>query len=101
MVIYVDIDETICYSPENRDYNLSKPYYDRIEKINALYNSGHEIIYWTARGRLTNIDWYDVTKEQLKKWGAKHHKLDVKTKPFYDILICDKTISSIDELNIK
>lgn len=101
MVIYVDIDETICYSPEDRDYNLSKPYYDRIDKINSLYDSGHEIIYWTARGRLTNIDWYDVTKEQLKKWGAKHHKLDVKTKPFYDILICDKTISSIDELNIK
>ena len=100
MVIYVDIDETICFSLESRDYSLAEPYIDKIKKINILYDKGHEIIYWTARGRLTKIDWYDITKDQLNQWGAKHHKLDVTTKPFYDLLICDKTVNSIDDVNI-
>jgi hypothetical protein len=25
MIIYVDIDETICISPEDRDYSKAKP----------------------------------------------------------------------------
>jgi hypothetical protein len=67
MVIYVDIDETICFSPESRDYSLAEPYMNKIKKINILYDKGNEIIYWTARGRLTKIDWYDITKDQLDK----------------------------------
>ena len=38
MIIFVDIDETICYYEGERDYNLAKPYYTRIEKINKLYS---------------------------------------------------------------
>ena len=91
MIIYVDIDETICFTPNSRDYSLAEPYLDKIQKINNLYDQGHEIIYWTARGRVTKIDWYKVTKNQLDSWGAKYHKLDVTTKPHYDLLICDKT----------
>ena len=91
MVIYVDIDETICFTPESRDYNLAEPDLEKIKVINRLYDEGNKIIYWTARGRLTKIDWYNVTKKQLKSWGAKYHELDVETKPFYDLLICDKT----------
>ena len=40
MIYIVDIDQTICSTPvingKNR-YDLSKPYPDRIEKINKLY----------------------------------------------------------------
>ena len=48
MVIYVDIDGTICHT-NGTDYNDSKPKYDQIYKINKLYDEGNVIIYWTAR----------------------------------------------------
>ena len=71
MIIFVDIDETICYYEAERNYNLAKPYYDRIEKINKLYNEGNMIIYWTARGSLTQQNWFDVTYKQLIEWKCK------------------------------
>ena len=91
MIIYVDIDETICDTPESRDYGLSTPINERIKKINALYDKGHTIIYWTARGAVTGIDWTDITEKQLKRWGAKYHELKMNSKPHYDLLVCDKT----------
>ena len=94
MKIYVDIDETICFYEGERNYNLAKPIYERIKKVNNLYDDGHEITYWTARGTVTGIDWYDVTLNQLNTWGAKHHKLIVGEKPAYDLLICDKAKNS-------
>tara|TARA_Y100000817_G_C16568464_1_gene416455 strand:- start:28 stop:330 length:303 start_codon:yes stop_codon:yes gene_type:complete len=92
--IYVDIDETICRYKEERDYNLAIPITANIEMINSLFDQGHEITYWTARGTVTKIDWYSVTKEQLKEWGCKYHFLSVGEKPAYDLLICDKAINS-------
>ena len=91
MKIIVDIDETICITPENRDYTKAVPIKENIEKINQLYDEGHEITYWTARGSVTGIDWYDITKKQLDTWGCKYHHLSVGEKPPYDLLICDKT----------
>ena len=97
MTIYVDIDETICFYEGRRDYNLAKPNFKNIEKINRLYDEGNEITYWTARGSITGINWYDVTAKQLKEWGAKYDMLSVGHKPAYDLLICDKT-KRIEEL---
>ena len=91
MNIYVDIDETICFYEGERDYNLAKPSLENIKKINILFEEGNEITYWTARGTVTKIDWFDTTKNQLDKWGCKYHKLIVREKPAYDLLICDKT----------
>jgi hypothetical protein len=95
MNIYVDIDETICFY-ENRDYvnpdySEAIPHYGNIEKINNLYDEGHTIKYWTARGGTTGIDWFEVTQNQLQQWGCKYHDLSVGDKPPYDLLICDKT----------
>ena len=59
--------------------------------INKLFDEGNEITYYTARGALTGIDYFELTKNQLIKWGAKHHNLSVGEKPYYDLLICDKT----------
>ena len=69
MKIFVDIDNTICYykDTESVNYNLAIPYTGRIEKINRLYDDGNDIIYWTARGTLTNINWYNITKKQLSE----------------------------------
>ena len=89
--IFVDIDETICYYKDKRDYNLALPIATYISKINELYDEGNIITYWTARGTVTKIDWYEVTEKQLKKWGCKYHHLSVGKKPAYDLLICDKT----------
>tara|TARA_B100000700_G_scaffold311314_1_gene392981 strand:- start:40 stop:333 length:294 start_codon:yes stop_codon:yes gene_type:complete len=91
MKIYVDIDETICFYENERDYNKAIPDTKNIEKINKLFLQNHIIIYWSARGTVTGINWHDVTKKQLDDWGCKYHKLIVGVKPDYDLLICDKT----------
>ena len=96
MIIYIDIDETICTTPGNkkkaRDYSKSSPIIKNINKANALYDDGHTIVYWTARGTGSGIDWSDITFEQFNKWGVKYH--DIKFgKPVYDIFIDDKNIN--------
>jgi hypothetical protein len=48
MVIYVDIDGTICHTT-GTNHNDSEPNYIQIYKINKLYDEGNVIIYWTAR----------------------------------------------------
>lgn len=93
MIIYVDIDETICSKSENLDYTTAEPWLDRIREINKLYDLGHEIIYWTARGSGTGKDWSEVTKKQFEEWGVKYTELKFK-KPVYDIFIDDKNINS-------
>ena len=94
--IMVDIDDTICYYNENvsqGDYSKAKPYYDRISKINSLYDEGHTIIYWTARGTMSNINWFKITQEQLTSWECKYHELRMN-KPAYDLFIDDKNVES-------
>ena len=90
MNIYVDVDETICKTPISRIYTDSIPIESNIKKINMFYENGHIIIYWTARGTSTGLDWSELTKNQLDNWGCKYHKLRMG-KPAYDLLICDKT----------
>ena len=101
MIIYVDIDNTICHSFKNKDdewdYSLSKPRHTQIAKINKLFEEGNKIVYWTARGSVTGINWYELTKSQLDSWDCKYHKISVGEKPPYDLLICDKT-KRIEEL---
>ena len=93
MIIYVDIDETICLTPSDRDYSKAAPMIENIKKINKLYDEGNTIVYWTARGSGTGKDWREVTGKQLLEWGAKHHEYKVG-KPTYDLFICDKAINS-------
>ena len=93
MIIYVDIDETIANTPEDRNYSLSEPIVENIQKVNKYYAEGHIIVYWTARGSGTGLDWFNVTKDQLTAWGAKHHELKLG-KPVYDLFIDDKAINS-------
>jgi hypothetical protein len=87
--IYVDIDETICITPDSRSYSDAEPIMLNIEKINKLYYEGNTIVYWTARGSRKQIDWYDLTEKQLLSWGAKFNELRVD-KPYYDLFIDDK-----------
>lgn len=91
MKIFVDIDETICFYKGERHYPDAIPSEENIAKINKLFDEGHEITYWTARGSLTGIDWLETTVNQLEEWGCQYHELSVGDKPAYDLLICDKT----------
>jgi hypothetical protein len=92
MLIYVDIDHTIC-NTNGTDYASSEPMLDRIKKINDLYDEGNTIVYWTARGSVTGIDHSELTKKQFKAWGVKYHELKFG-KPPYDLFIDDKNINS-------
>lgn len=93
MIVFVDIDETICEYQGERRYPEALPVKKNIEKINRLYDKGHTIVYWTARGSTTGLDWYDLTETQLSVWGVKYHDLRIG-KPHYDIFICDKAINT-------
>ena len=63
MIIYVDIDNTIC-NTENSDYHNSKPRQEQIDKINEY---------------------------QLTNWECKYTRIETQKKPSYDLFICDKT----------
>ena len=93
MKIFVDIDETICFydGVDRLGYKNAIPNEKNIAKINQLYDEGHEITYWTARGSYSGIDYLELTANQLDEWGCQYHELSVGKKPNYDLLICDKT----------
>jgi len=93
MRVFVDIDETICFydGVDRLGYKNAIPNEKNIAKINKLYEEGHEITYWTARGSYSGIDYLELTANQLDEWGCQYHELSVGEKPNYDLLICDKT----------
>ena len=100
-IIYVDIDGTISDNPAlpdfddlPMDYTKATPSPDRIRHINELFDEGHTIVYWTARGCRSGIDHTELTKTQLLEWGAKYHRVEVGNKPHFDMYICDKSYNS-------
>ncbi len=100
MIVFVDIDETICRHDNSdtsrpRDYNRAIPITENIEKVNAMYDSGDTIVYWTARGAKTGFDWTGLTSQQLQMWGCKYHELRLD-KPYYDLFIDDKVLNTED-----
>jgi hydroxymethylpyrimidine pyrophosphatase-like HAD family hydrolase len=97
MIIYVDIDETIANRPERDciDYTETIPLPENIAKINKLYDDGHKIVYWTARGSGTGIDWQEITEKQFEEWGVKYHELILK-KPLYNVFIDDRNINAYE-----
>ncbi len=96
-VFCFDIDGVISTLVPNNDYSLSEPCHEMIEKINAIYDYGHEVILFTARGSKTGIDWSDLTKKQLKSWGVKYHEL-LFGKPSADYYIDDRNLT-LEALN--
>lgn len=104
MIFVIDIDGTICDTHD--DYDQSIPKHDRIQKINQLYDDGHTIKYFTARGMgrykdsriMAHRHFYDLTFNQLKSWGCKFHHL-IMGKPSADIYIDDKGITDNEFFN--
>lgn len=92
--IICDIDNTICMTI-GTDYKNAKPWKERIDFLNSLYTLGNEIVYFTARGTETGIDWRKLTEKQFKEWGVKYTKL-IFGKPAGDVYIDDLAINSIE-----
>lgn len=90
----VDIDNTI-FTTFLSDYKNARPITCRINRINDLFDKGHTVIYWTARGGNSGIDWTAFTVEQLEKAGCKYTKLWMN-KPSYDVWIDDKALSDME-----
>ena len=100
MIVYVDIDDTICKTI-GTDYESAIPIADAIVRINKMYEAGHTIVFWTARGTiLKRPKIKTLTETQLKTWGVKYHELKFG-KPAYDWFIDDKNINSLDWLDGK
>lgn len=94
-----DIDGTICTNTDGK-YDEALPILPRIQKVNYLFDAGHEITLYTARGMGTSNNnpviayskWYSLTKRQLSEWEVRYHLL-VMGKPAGDIYIDDKGIT--------
>ena len=95
----IDIDGTIC-SDTSGNYKRALPYSSRINYINNLFDLGHQIIYFTARGMGTfkndinnaQKKWELLTRSQLIEWGVKYHELRFG-KPSANFYIDDKNVS--------
>jgi hypothetical protein len=95
MIYCFDLDGTLCTNTEGF-YEKARPFTERIQKVNQLFDEGHHIIVDTARGATTGIDWLELTTQQLNEWGVKHHELRVGKKINYDIIIDDKAVNHND-----
>lgn len=98
MTYFIDMDNTICHT-EGTAYAEAQPWPDRIAVVNRLFDEGHRVVIWTARGSLNGVTLAlrMLTKRQLEKWGVKHHDLRLD-KPFFDVLVDDRALTSLMEV---
>lgn len=97
MIIYIDIDNTICRT-NGTDYENAVPDTTAIHRVNILFHRKHRIVYWTSRGVGSGKDLRLMTEQQLKKWGCLYHEFRCD-KPVYDLFIDDKTLNNISLVN--
>ena len=88
MIYFVDIDNTICLT-EGSDYRNADPWPDKIARVNQLFEDGHKVVYWTARGGTSGKDWTAFTERQLHSWGCLFDELRMD-KPSFDVFFDDK-----------
>lgn len=93
----VDIDNTITKWDDSRDYENFKADKQMVRIINDLYDKGHHITLFTARG-MTSVGPGKIASEivpalikNLESIGLKYHEL-LTHKPVYDWIIDDKAI---------
>ena len=88
-IFCIDIDGTLTEPHKGSPWDAI-PRYDRISKVNTLYDNGATIYLMTARGFIHSSAIHDnisaaqteadnfarsKTEAQLTKWGVKYHKL--------------------------
>lgn len=91
MTICFDVDGTICEQRPKGDYENAAPFNGVIERIRELAQQGHTILFHTARGTETGIDWREVTESQFERWGVPYHALHFG-KPPADLYVDDRAV---------
>ena len=89
-----DIDGTICNNT-NGKYAEAVPRPSVIARVNELFEAGHTIKLFTARGSTSGLDWRELTESQLAEWDVHYHEL-IMGKPHADIYVDDKSIHPVD-----
>ena len=97
MIYVFDLDGTLCTKVDDGDYSKATPYPIRIQRVNYLYDEGHTVKIFTARGMGRHDDnanaayeeLYEMTESQLSSWGVKYHNLFLG-KPSGNLYIDDK-----------
>jgi CMP-N,N'-diacetyllegionaminic acid synthase len=87
-----DLDGVIAALVPDNNYSKATPIESSVHLVNRLFQGGHRIVIFTARGSLTGIDWTSITEAQLSAWGVKYHELRFG-KPAADVYIDDKSSS--------
>lgn len=87
-----DIDGVVAQIRKDLSYGETGPIEEMVKIVNKLYDMGNRIVFFTARGYVTGIDWYETTEKQLKEWGLKFHELHMG-KPNADYYVDDKMLS--------
>ena len=87
-----DIDGVIAAIVPGNRYELAEPVWDVIRVVNRLYEQGHHVVLFTARGSATSIDWTETTRRQMAAWGVRHHEL-LFGKPAADYYVDDRLVS--------
>ena len=103
-ILCFDLDGVICSKTKYKNsdlinYKKSKSIPRAVKTINKLYDKGHTIIIYTARGMtryngnlpLIRKKLHKPTIKSLKSWKLKYHKL-IFGKIYYDLIIDDKSI---------
>lgn len=83
--VFVDIDGTVCTEEKTFERPLATPLANALDGVNRMYEAGHTIIFWTARG----WEQYKVTKDWLDRNGFKYHQL-LMGKPIANVFIDDR-----------
>ncbi|QQM13816.1 hypothetical protein CPT_Morttis_079 [Acinetobacter phage Morttis] len=93
-----DVDNTITLWDDSRDYENFKPDLEMVSMINELYDQGHHITLFTARG-MTSVGSDAISRaivpalvKNLEKIKLKYHQL-LTHKPVYDWIIDDKALN--------
>lgn len=105
MIFCVDIDDTLTKWDDSRDYENFKPIQEMVDAVNELYDQGHRIELYTARGMKSvgperiEAEIVPSLKKNLDKIGLKYHVLRTH-KPVYDYFIDDKALSPMEFLKM-
>lgn len=97
MHITFDVDETITKWNNDRDYENFVADEEMVKFINKLYDEGHIITLYTARGMRScgpgkiAVEILPGLIKNLRKIGLKFHNL-LTHKPYYDWIVDDKAM---------
>lgn len=85
MRFLIDVDGTVLTQQKPGEYEKAVPLEGAVEVVNALYDAGHQIVFYTSR----NFKYLQQTHESLRKFGFKFHYVCFG-KPHGDIIIDDR-----------